>query len=502
MKPQTASLLYDGLERHQPRLQFRILLLAVVALLVMGTLLGRLFWLQILQRDVYREKALNNRVRSSPLLAPRGNFLDQAGRILATNKEAHAIFFDPRRLSNAQIYQTLQTLSEYLGVPYTELRGRLDFETPRPVYLYHDLGSRELALILEHKERLPGVEISTSLERFYPAREQMAHFMGHMGYLNSEELKTPTYRNYYPGTLVGKNGLERSYEHVLRGADGKEMLEIRAEGEPIRRNQAPIPGNPVRLTIDKALQAHCYELLKRKGVAGSVVVMDVHSGALRALASYPAYDPNLFNRGLSQKQWSELQANRLHPFLDRSTNSYAPGSIFKVVTTLAALGTGHLTPQRNFISRGRFNVGGHIFYDWHRPGFGNVDIYKALAHSIDTVYYELSLEMGIEAIRDYSRKFALGEPTGIDLPDEGRGIVPDQAWKQRYIGQPWQPGDTVNASIGQGYVQMTPLQATRMIAAVANGGQLVVPHLVESLGSEQGAGQLIRPHAFLESRRV
>ncbi|MEZ0372416.1 MAG: penicillin-binding protein 2, partial [Candidatus Sericytochromatia bacterium] len=416
--------------------------------------------------------------------------LDAHGKVLATNKEAHAILFDPRRLSNSQIYQTLQTLSEYLDEPYADLRERIDFENPQPIYLYHDLDSRELALVLEHKERLPGVEINTSLERFYPAKELMAHFLGHMGFLNAEDLKVPLYRNYYPGTLVGKNGIEKTYEPFLKGNDGKDMLEIQPGSDPVKRNLPTVPGQALALTIDKGLQSQCYELLKQKGVAGSIVVMNPHTGGLLALASYPAYDPNLFNRGLSTKQWQALQNHPLHPFLDRSTNSYAPGSIFKIITTLAALGTGHLTADRTFYSHGSLNVGGHIFHDWNRAGFGTVTIRQALAYSIDTVFYQLSLEMGIEPIRDYARRFGLGAPVGIDLPEEGRGIVPDQAWKRRYVGQPWQPGDTVNASIGQGYVQMTPIQAARMIAAVANGGYLVTPHLVEGIGNY---GQQLRP---------
>lgn len=495
----TASLIYDGLEKHQPRLQFRILLLFAVALLVIGTLIGRLFYLQILQGHVYREKATNNRVRSHPLLAPRGNVLDSHGKVLATNKESHSILFDPRKLSNSQIYQTLQTLSEYLDEPYDDLRKRIDFENPQPIYLYHDLGSRELAMVIEHKERLPGVEISTSLERYYPVNDLMAHFMGHMGFLTAEELKQPGYRNYYPGTLVGKDGLEKLYEPFLKGSDGKDMRELQPGSAPVKRNAPALPGQALTLTIDKDLQAYCYSLLKGQGLAGTIVVMTPQTGALLALASYPSFDPNAFNRGLSVKQWQSLQTHPLHPFLDRATNSYAPGSIFKIVTTLAAMGTGHLTPNRPFNSKGYLNVGGHIFHDWNRAGFGTVTIRQALAYSIDTVFYQLALEMGIEPIRDYARLFGLGSPTGIDLPAEGVGIVPDQAWKQKYIHQPWQPGDAVNASIGQGYVQMTPIQAARMIAAVANGGYLVVPHLVEGIG---GQGQQLRTADRLQPQLI
>jgi len=503
MFDETRDPLLSGLETHRAsRLQFRILTLVFAAALIMILLFSRLFYLQIIQGDSLREQAHGNRVRTKPLLAPRGNIYDFSGKIVASNQEAHTLYFDPRRLSNPQIYQTLQALAQYLETDFESLRDRLDFEALQPVYLYHDLSPEKLALILEHRDRLPGITISTNLERYYPARDKMTHFLGHMGQISSKELKDPTYRHYFAGTMIGKGGLERTYELFLKGADGKEQQEFALEknAEPQRVTVPPIPGHRLQLTIDLDLQNFCYEQLKKSGVAGSVVVMDPRDGAVRALVSYPAYDPQLFNQGLSQKQWKELQDDKLHPFLDRSTNSYAPGSIFKVVTTLAGLGTGKLTPERHFSSRGSLRVAGHLFYDWNRAGFGSVDIYDALAFSIDTVFYELSQEMGIEPIRDYALALGLGQKTGIDLPLEGVGIVPDRQWKQKNLDSDWLPGDSVNASIGQGYVQMTPLQATRMIASVANNGYLVTPHLVQSISGQPGLS--LYPNAQLKPQKI
>ncbi|MBF2055365.1 MAG: penicillin-binding protein 2 [Candidatus Sericytochromatia bacterium] len=490
-------MLYE-LNQHQTRLQFRLLWLALLAAGIFLALFGRLFYLQVVVGEQYSEKALNNRLRSEPILAPRGNIYDRKGQILATNKEAHALRFDPRQLSNAQIYQTLQLLSRYLDSTYEDLRGRIDFRYPQPVYLYHDLSPQELAVVLEHRDRLPGIQIVTSLERYYPLQERMAHFLGHMGQISPDELQDPAYQQYVPGAQVGKGGLERLYEPFLKGVDGRESRELQLrkdETDPVYQRTEPIPGHDLRLTIDKDLQTFCYELLKKQGVAGSIIVMEPQTGELLALVSYPAYDPNLFNKGLSQAQWEALQNDPLHPFLDRSTNAYAPGSIYKVVSTLAALGTGHLTPARQFISRGSLRVSGHLFYDWNRQGFGQVDIHQALAHSIDTVYYELSQEMGMQAIEDYSERFALGHPTGVDLPAEASGLIPSPAWKQQRLKQPWMPGDAVNASIGQGFVQMTPLQAVRMTAAVANGGYLVPPHLVQKIGGDVQGLSPARPAA-------
>ncbi len=503
MFDQTRDPLLSGLETHRSsRLQFRIVTLALAAALIMAMLIVRLFFLQVVQGESLREQAHGNRLRSTPLLAPRGNIYDQTGKVLASNQESHALFFDPRRLSNPQIYQTLQTLAQYLETDFESLRDRLDFEALQPVYLYHDLSPEKLALILEHRERLPGITISTNLERHYPAREKMTHFLGHMGQISSKELKDPTYRHYFAGTMIGKGGLERNYELFLKGADGKNQEEIALDKnlDSKRITVPPIPGHRLQLTIDLGLQNFCYQQLKQSGVAGSIVIMDPKNGEVRALVSYPAYDPQLFNQGLSQKQWQDLQNDRLHPFLDRSTNSYAPGSIFKVITTLAGLGTGKLSPERRFSSRGSLRVAGHLFNDWNRAGFGNVDIYDALAFSIDTVFYELSQEMGIEPIRDYALALGLGQKTGIDLPQEGVGIVPDREWKKKNLGQDWQPGDSVNASIGQGYVQMTPLQATRMISAVANGGYLVTPHLVQSISGQPGLS--LHPNAQLKAQKI
>lgn len=475
--------LLEGLDTHRNPLQFRILLLVFVAAFILFALLSRLFFLQVVEGAVYQEKARSNRVHAQPLLAPRGTMYDRHSKILASNAEAHSIFFDPRRLSNTQIYKALQALSVYLNTPYKELRERLDFEHLQPVYLHHDLSPQELARVLEHRDQLPGIDIVSTLERQYPEGQYLGHFMGHMGQVSREELNSEAYASYYPGSLVGKSGLERQYEMFLKGNDGKQEQEITLDEEVDAQTTKipPVPGHRLQLTLDKGLQKYAYDTLKASGLAGSIVVMDPHNGEVLALVSYPTVDPNLFNRGLTQKQWDALKKNPLHPFLDRSINAYAPGSIFKVVTTLAALGTGHLTADRSFVSNGFLKVAGHTFFDWNRAGFGTVNIDNALAHSIDTVFYELSLEMGIEPIRDYARLLGLGEKTGIDLPQEGVGIVPDKAWKDKYIGKPWMPGDSVNASIGQGYVQMTPLQATRMIAAVANGGQLVQPHLVKGI---------------------
>lgn len=480
-------------QRYTTQSNQRVTLLVVATLAVVLLLSARLFYLQILQTDEFSQKAAENGVRVIPLTAPRGIIYDRHSKILATNKLSYALRLDPRRTTPIELNNTVQLLAPYVGKSPQELFKTISLAPDsQPVYLRHQLDNQVLAQLNENLPKLPGVQIVTVMERFYPESDLAAHMMGYMGQITAEELKTPTYKKYPFDTQIGKAGLEKSYESWLRGKDGKDLMTINLQdgSKQMGKRQPPIAGHSLKLAIDKDLQLLSQQLLRVKKYNGAIVVMDVNTGGLHAMVSEPTYNPNIFNQGLSQDEWQQLQNAANHPFIDRSVTPYAPGSIFKIVTAAAASEKAYLNAGRTFVSRGYFNVGGHIFYDWHRGGFGAVNIYQALAHSIDTVFYEVSLEMGIERIKAYGDLFRINEKTGVELPHEASGQVPDAAWKQRVWKQPWQPGDTVNSSIGQGYVQMTPLQAVQMIAAVANGGKILKPHLVESILDERG--QIIR----------
>lgn len=476
---------YD-FDYYKARTHSRILLLFAAVLIVTLILIGRLFTLQILNHEEFRQKAARNRVRSVPILAPRGMIYDRNSKILATNKLSHSLLFHAARLSPQQAYQTLQRLSHYLDIPYEEMLTRVRFDSAEPIYLAHNLDSRDLALVTENQSRLAGIEVVTELERFYPEQELGAHILGYMGQITAEELKLPRYQNYRPGALVGKSGFERLYERQLKGVDGQLLYALDKTGKKSGEMIPPQAGHSLKLTLDKDLQKLCLKLLQAHGRAGAVVVMNSETGAVLAMVSYPSYNLNLFTAGLTQEEWKTLQNTRYFPFLDRTISPYPPGSIFKMITSLAALQEGYLRPEQTFYSRGFLNVGGHIFYDWNRTGFGIVNIYKALAHSIDTVFYELALKMGIEPIREYARRFALDQATGIELPGEHAGLIPDKSWKKKVYGVDWLPGDSVNASIGQGFIQMTPLQATRMTATLANRGQMPRPYLLQEILDNSG----------------
>jgi penicillin-binding protein 2 len=485
--PQSAGRVYD-FDYFKARTHSRVLLLFVATAVVGLILLGRLFSLQVIQYADLSQKAEQNRMRSVPTLAPRGMIYDRSSKILATNKLSHSVLFQPARLSSQEVYRTLQRLSHYLAVPYSELLARMRFNSSEPVYLAHNLDSKALALITENQSDLLGVEVASDLERFYPENELASHILGYMGQITTEEVKSQRYQDYRPGALVGKSGLERLYERFLKGTDGQSLytVDFSKHEKKLAKTIAPISGNALKLTLDKPLQQFCTRLLQNRKAPGAIIVMEPKTGAIRAMVSYPAYNLNLFNEGLTQEEWKTLQNTRYYPFFNRTMNAYPPGSIFKIVTALAALQEGYLRPEQTFYSKGSLNVGGHIFYDWNRSGFGIVNIYQALAYSIDTVFYELALKMDIEPIRDYARKFRLDQPTGLELKGEHPGLIPDKAWKKRVVHLDWLPGDSVNTSIGQGYLQMSPLQATRMIATVANRGKIPRPFLVNEILDASG----------------
>lgn len=501
MKKRRANAWKYDFNYYKVRTHSRILLLFTAVLIVFFVLIGHLFKLQILEHEVFKQKAIHNKTRSIPILAPRGMIYDRNSKILATNRLSHSLLFHLEQLSPQQAYQTLQRLSRYLNIPYEEILKRIQFNHTGPIYLAHNLNSQSLALITENKNLLPGIEVVTELERFYPEKELAAHIIGYMGQITAEELKLPHYKNYRLGALVGKNGFERLYERYLKGIDGKILYSLDKPNKKTGELIPPQAGHNLKLTLDKDLQKYCLKLLQKHVKAGAVIVMNPTTGAILAMVSHPSYDLNLFTAGITQKEWENLQKNHYFPFFDRTINPYPPGSIFKMITSLAALQEGYLKPEQTFYSRGFINVGGHIFYDWNRTGFGIVNIYQALAHSIDTVFYELALKMGIEPIREYARRFALDQATGIELPGEHTGLIPDKLWKKKVYGIDWLPGDSVNASIGQGFIQITPLQATRMTAILANRGYMPRPYLLQEILDNSGK-PIYQAHPEKHIRRV
>lgn len=462
----------------------RTLVLGGLKLGLLSTLVGRLYYLQVLESARYSTLADENRI-SMRLIAPsRGVILDRRGVPLAVNHQNYRVVLVPERTRDVDA--TLSLLSHV--VPLTDAdRRRIQREIQRkrrfvPVTVKDNLGWDQVATIEVNALDLPGVAIEVGEIRHYPYAEATAHILGYVGAVSGAELSGDPVLSL-PGFRIGKAGVERYLEKYLRGVAGTAHLEVNAVGRVIReldRNEGE-PGREVTLTIDVALQQFTQKRLAGERSAAAVL-MDVHSGAIYALASSPSYDPNRFTTGINAELWEELLSNPTSPLTNKVTaGQYAPGSTFKTVVAIAALESGLVSPHYTVYCPGHMDLGDHRFHCWKRGGHGSVDMVDALRQSCDTYFYDISRRITIDRIADMARRFGLGETLGLDLPGERPGIVPSRHWKQATMGAAWQQGETLVASIGQGYVLSTPLQLAVMTCRLANGGYAVKPHIVKQI---------------------
>src|SRR4029450_13164756 len=339
-----------------------------------------------------------------------------------------------------------------------------------------------------HQIDLPGVSLRARPRRSYADGPVAAHVLGYLGEIGPKQLKILKEQGYATGDEFGQYGLEKTWEYVLRGQSGGQQVEVDALGRRVRvlHEVTDVPGYTVHLTLDRQMQEAAYEALK--GKEGTVVALDVHSGAILALASTPAFDPNVFARGIKSDEWSALIKDQLRPLSNRATQGqFPPGSTFKIIMAIAALEEGVINPESYIQDPGFYTFGNRSFRDWKKGGHGSVNLHRAIVESCDTYFYHLGPKLGVDRIAKWARAFGLGEKSGIALDDERSGIIPDTEWKQKRFRQPWFPGETVSVAIGQGYVTVTPLQLANMMAAVANGGKLFRPYLVSKVESVDGA---------------
>lgn len=454
-----------------------------VALTLGAILSGRLAQLQIYEGGRFLKLAEGNRLRIIPQLAPRGVIHDRHGRILSSNRLSYSLALYPLKMKREQVGAVIDKLDSLLGVDGAEIRRRVErfgYQSSHPIKLIPDIDQRMLARIAENMQDLPGVSIEPDTVRFYPRGRLGAHLLGYTGEVTEYELGRFPERGMRQGDLIGKAGIERSLDAWLRGQNGFQRVEVDSRGRLVQMMGAipAVPGKNLKLFLDADLQTVAEQALEEKKLTGAVVAMNPQNGEILALASRPNFDPNIFSRRVRADEWRQLQKMN-YPFVNRALSAYPPGSIFKLPMALAALETGKCTPGRTFQSTGSLRVGNRIFHDWKAGGFGKVNIIHSLQWSIDTVYYQLGVEMGPDAMSRYARESGLGEYTGVALGGESRGLIPDRAWKLREYKDKWWPGDSANMSIGQGAVSVTPLQAAVMVSTFANGGRVVVPRLVD-----------------------
>ena len=464
-------------------------LLAVIAGL-MVVLAIRLWQIQMVQGEYFLRLAEENRLRVTSVAAPRGLITDRKGRPLILNRPAFTVSILPTELRRPG--EVLPKVAAKLGMSVQDVRAKLDAARDRPfdpVRLRRDAPKEAIAALEEDRDDLPGVLVQIEPVRAYPYGTIAAHLLGYLGEINDRDLATLRSQGYEAGDLIGKDGIERIYDRYLKGRAGQIQAEVDANGRPLRviGTTRPVPGDTLTLGIDLEVQKTAEAALGTR--VGAVVAMDPSDGTIVALVSHPSFDPNLFATGITSGSWTGLLRDPQQPLLDRAIQGgYPTGSVFKIVTATSALELGLTRPDSRFYCPGYYNLGGHIFHD--HEAHGNISFLEGIAQSCNVVFWTLARPVGPGHLAEYARQYGLGQVTGIDLVQESAGIIPDPAWKLRVWKQAWYAGETLNLAVGQGYMLATPLQVARMLAAVANGGRLVTPHIAVQITTP--AGQLVR----------
>jgi penicillin-binding protein 2 len=429
----------------------------------------------------------NNRIRLRRVQATRGRVLDRQGRVLIDSRASFDAVLVPE--DSPDLENTVETLAHFLGQGAGETKEILDRASGRPpfqeILVKRNLDYDQVSALETHQLELPGVSMRITPSRSYPYGTILAHILGYVGEANEEEVAKDD--RYRAGDLVGRAGIERIWEDSLRGVHGGQEVEVDALGRELRvlQDAEAVPGNSLVLTVDLDLQFAAEDALGQE--VGSIVAVDPHNGDVLAIVSRPSYDPNEFARGIRGKEWQELLNHPRHPLNNRAIQGqYPPGSIFKIVTAAAALEEGIVNPFTRIHCSGGIRFGKRTFRCWRKGGHGSVALHDALVQSCDVYFYQVGQRLGIDPLARYARAFGLGLPTGIRLEHEKGGTIPDSEWKQRRFGQPWYSGETLSASIGQGYVTTTPLQMAEAMATLASGIRYR-PRLVQRMEAPDGS---------------
>jgi penicillin-binding protein 2 len=446
--------------------------------------------LQVLESSKYATLAEDNRINMRLLPPTRGLIFDRNGEALAVNRQNYRVLLVSERSGNTEA--ALDRLDHILGLTEAE-RKRVAREVQRnrsfvPVVVRENLAWDEVAQIEFNAPDLPGISIDVGESRDYSGGEPMSHVLGYVAAVTEreqQESSDPVLT--LPGFRTGKKGIEKALDMPLRGRAGNLQLEVNSVGRVIRelaRDEGQPGANHV-LTIDAGLQRFAYERLR--GESGAVVVMDIHNGDVLALASTPGFDPNAFARGLTQPEWENLRDNPLGPLNNKAiSGQYPPGSTFKMITAIAGLESGVITPATRLPCAGSVTLGDTKFHCWLRGGHGSVDLNLALAQSCDCYFYEVARRAGMDKVAEISLRYGIGVELGVGIPGEKSGLVPTRQWKQATFGQGWQQGETLIFGIGQGYILATPLQLAVMTARLGNGGYAVMPRLLREANAPDG----------------
>jgi penicillin-binding protein 2 len=525
-----------------PSVALRVVLLAAVAVTLIGIIVFRLWFLQILSAQQYVAQANDNRLRTVAVLAPRGTVLDRNGTVMVDNRPGLAVGIRPmdvpaggldhlvKRLAHVLAMKPAAVRAEMVrqvGVPWDQITKGLGLQYDF-VTIKQDTNRTTVSYLLEHTAVYPGVEVRQNYLRDYPLGVVGAHFLGQLGEISPHELTEASFSGYKAGDVVGQSGVEYTYDKWLRGINGSVRVEVDASGRPkqvVPGGTLPQAGDNLQLSIDAKVQraaenavnygidlAHANNEAAADG--GAAVVLDAHTGEVIAMASEPTFNPAWFVGGLSAKHWKKLNI-RTTPLLDRTIQGVYPmGSTFKVIDSIAALENGVISPSTTLEAGATYTNHGLLWHDWNPNGHGAIDLTQAIVQSADTYFYQIGYDFYTrkgEVLEDWAKRLGLGHPTGIDLPGEVGGLVPTPEWKNAaytkktdpkgwQVDRLWKPGDSINLAIGQGNLETTPMQAAVTYAAIANGGYLVTPHLGVKIVDAQG--KLVRRLPYTQPRSL
>ena len=490
----------------------RVAIFGVVALILFGILFFRLWFLQIINGEQYLAEANSNRTREFRVTAPRGNILDRNGDILVSNRTSLALQVNPQKLpeDEARKRAELKQLAELTHTTLPRLRKTMHEELKLapgvPVTLRRDVGNYLVYYLEENKNHFPGIDVERVFVRRYPKETFAAHILGSVGEVTEEDLEEPQYKGLEAGDTIGQDGVEDTYDHYLRGKPGVTRIQVNAFGEPTSGgklvSQRPVPGDNLELTIDGNVQSAGEGALASTGLRGAFITMDVHTGEILGMASFPTYDPTVFTRpSLSQAEVNRLYRDDVSaPLTNRAISGlYPSGSTFKIITALAALENGEVTPTEVIEDPGQLVVGEQIFKNAGEAANGSVSLVRALEVSSDVYFYELGLRMWDKGyLQQWAHNLGIGRVPDIDLPGAAKGTLPTQQWRNKLAaegeleGRRWSAGDNVQLATGQGDLQTNPLQLALAYATLGNGGTVVTPHV--GLEVDDSAGRVL--HEF------
>ncbi len=461
------------------------------AVLAAFAVLALAFWyFQVVEHEKFREMAENNHQRTLGLRAPRGVIFDRDQNVLVENRDSFVISLV--REHSRDLARTIALLSDVVGVPEASVREAIRKHRTEPAYrpipIVEDATLAQVAAVTAHRldSELPEVIVERVPTRRYPADALAAHVFGYVSEANEAQLAG---EGFHAGDIVGQAGVERLYNRLLMGVDGARRVVVNNVGREMRTlEEVPPSGGPrVELTIDRDVQRAAEEAFTEMGYAGAAVVLDPNTGEVLAYASLPAYDPNAFAAGIDRVKWAALNTDVLKPLQDRAIQGrYSPGSTFKMAVAAAALEEGIITPDFTVNCTGGQDFYGRVFKCWNKNGHGRIDLRHAIEQSCDVYFYTLGKMVGVDAINKWATRLGLGVKSGIDLPNELAGLVPSSEWKLAKTGEKWYAGETISVAIGQGQVSVTPVSMAVYMAALANGGRRVTPHLLRAVDDGNG----------------